>query len=107
LSEGFGEYKKLREQGYSKEEAAAISLGKISSEFLLAKAEEYLEKYPATKGKLIIRSSDAHYLENMRPAEFYAELEENSAEALISFLKGEYYGICRSRKNNKYSWLAR
>ena len=44
MSEGFGEYKKLREQGYSKEEAAAISLGKISSEFLLAKAEEYLWK---------------------------------------------------------------
>ena len=44
LSEGFGEYKKLREQGYSKEEAAAISLGKISSEFLLSKADDYLLK---------------------------------------------------------------
>jgi len=44
LSEGFGEYKKLREQGYSKEEAAAISLGKISSEFLFSKADDYLLK---------------------------------------------------------------
>ena len=44
MSEGFGEYKKLREQGYSKEEAAAISLGKISSEFLFSKADDYLLK---------------------------------------------------------------
>jgi len=44
LSEGFGEYRRLREQGYSKEEAAAISLGKISSEFLFSKADDYLLK---------------------------------------------------------------
>ena len=50
---------------------------------------EYLEKYPATNGKLIIRSSDAHYLENMREPEFYIELQENTPQALIDYLKGE------------------
>ena len=55
-----------------------------------AKAEEYLEKYPATKGRLIIRSSDAHYLENMREPEFMIDLPENSAAALIDYLKGRH-----------------
>ena len=55
-----------------------------------ARAEEYLEKYPATKGKLIIRSSDAHYLENMREPEFMMDLPENSAIALIDYLKGRH-----------------
>ena len=55
-----------------------------------ARAEDYLEKYPATKGKLIIRSSDAHYLENMREPEFVLDLPENSASALIDYLKGRH-----------------
>ena len=55
-----------------------------------AKAEEYLEKYSATRGKLIIRSSDAHYLENMREPEFMMDLPENTAEALIDYLKGRH-----------------
>lgn len=55
-----------------------------------ARAEDYLEKYPATKGKLIIRSSDAHYLENMREPEFMIDLPENSAKALIDYLKGRH-----------------
>ena len=55
-----------------------------------AKAEEYLEKYPATKGRLIIRSSDAHYLENMREPEFMIDLPQNSAQALIDYLKGRH-----------------
>ena len=55
-----------------------------------AKAEEYLEKYPATKGRLIIRSSDAHYLENMREPEFLIDLSENTAKALIEYLKGRH-----------------
>lgn len=49
----------------------------------------YLEKYPAAKGKIIIRSSDAHYLQNMREPKFSVELKENTPQALISFLKGE------------------
>ena len=44
LGEGFGEYRRLREQGYSKEEAAAISLGKVSFAILLTKADDYLGK---------------------------------------------------------------
>lgn len=51
--------------------------------------EEYRSKYPALEGKSLIRSSDAHYLQNMREAEFTLDLKENSPEALISFFKGE------------------
>ena len=55
-----------------------------------ADAQYYLEKYPATKGKLILRSSDAHYLENMREPEFMIDLPENNPEALIDYLKGRH-----------------
>lgn len=53
-----------------------------------ADEEKYLSDYPATKDKLIIRSSDAHYLQNMRDPEFTLEIPENSAVALIEYLKG-------------------
>ena len=74
------------------------SLGDFSSDINVrcfeltpkADAEFYLEKYPATKGKLIIRSSDAHYLENMSEPQFMIDLPENSAKALIDYLKGRH-----------------
>lgn len=64
---------------------------KVSCFELTPKADEkeYLEKYPSARGKLIIRSSDAHYLTNMREPEYYVELSENSPQALIDYLKGE------------------
>lgn len=52
-----------------------------------ADEKEYLEKYPATKGKLILRNSDSHYLENMRLPENTIDLRENSAKALVDYLK--------------------
>lgn len=54
-----------------------------------ADENEYRKNHPALKDKILIRSSDAHYLQNMREAEFSLELSENSPEALISFFKGE------------------
>ena len=54
-----------------------------------ADEKEYLEKYKGTQGKIILRSSDAHYLTNMREPEFTVNLPENSAEALIAYLKGD------------------
>ncbi len=54
-----------------------------------ADENEYRKSHPALKDKFLIRSSDAHYLQNMREAEFSLELSENSPEALISFFKGE------------------
>ncbi|MBR5438395.1 MAG: PHP domain-containing protein [Clostridia bacterium] len=54
-----------------------------------ADEEQYRKDCPALEGKILIRSSDAHYLHNMREAEFTLELKENSAQALIDFLKGE------------------
>lgn len=53
-----------------------------------ANEKEYLEKYPATRGKLILRNSDSHYLENMRLPENIIELKENSANALVEYLEG-------------------
>lgn len=54
-----------------------------------ADENEYLTKYEGTRGKIILRSSDAHYLENMREPEFTVNLPENSAKALIDYLKGD------------------
>ena len=64
---------------------------KVSCFELTVKADEkeYLEKYPATRGKIILRSSDAHYLTNMLEPGFYLQLPENSPQALIAYLKGE------------------
>lgn len=47
----------------------------------------YIENYKSISGKRLIRSSDAHYLTDMREREFYLELEENSAGALIEYLR--------------------
>ncbi len=57
---------------------------------LTPKADEsfYSENYKSISGKRLIRSSDAHYLTDMRESEFSLELEENSAKALIRYLKG-------------------
>lgn len=52
-----------------------------------ANEKEYLEKYPATRGKLILRNSDSHYLENMRLPKNTIELKENSAKALVEYLE--------------------
>ena len=52
-----------------------------------ADEKHYLEKYAYLTGKKLIKSSDAHYLTNMREKELYLELEENSARALIEYLK--------------------
>lgn len=54
-----------------------------------ADERHWRESYPVLEGKILIRSSDAHYLQNMREAEFTLELPENTSEALIKFLKGE------------------
>lgn len=53
-----------------------------------ADEKEYFEKYGFLSDKKLLRNSDAHYLENMREREFYVDLEENSARALIEYLKG-------------------
>lgn len=52
-----------------------------------ADEKQWRENYPALEGKTLIRSSDAHYLQNMREAQFSIDLPENSAEALISFIR--------------------
>lgn len=57
-----------------------------------ADEKEYLEKYPATRNKLLLRSSDAHYLENMLLPQHTIELEENSAAALIKKLGAKNVG---------------
>ena len=54
----------------------------------MADEKEWREKYPALADKILIRSSDAHYLQNMREAEFTVDLPENSAQAVIDYLKG-------------------
>ncbi len=48
----------------------------------------YRDRYAATRGKLLLRSSDAHYLENMREPQFYLDLDEVSPRGLINHLKG-------------------
>lgn len=52
-----------------------------------ADGDFYLENYKSIIGKRSVRSSDAHYLTDMREKEFYFDLEENSAIALIDYLK--------------------
>ena len=43
--------------------------------------------HPELKGTVFLKSTDAHMLESMRPAPTYLELEENTAQALIRYLR--------------------
>ena len=47
----------------------------------------YREKYPATKNKKLIRSSDAHYLENLMTEKMEIETEDNSIKGLFEVLR--------------------
>lgn len=49
--------------------------------------EELKREYPALGDVRIMRSSDAHYLENMREADDLIELPECEPEAVIAYLK--------------------
>ncbi len=42
----------------------------------LSKKEEYLEKYPSLRDKLILSGSDAHYLWDIRDKECYFDIED-------------------------------
>ena len=68
--------------------ASSVSIDELPDELTPnADEQQWRENYPALEGKTLIRSSDAHYLQNMREAEFTVDLPENSAEALISFIR--------------------
>ena len=54
-----------------------------------ADEQSYLEKYPAVRGKRILRDSDAHYLENMLLPRHTIDLPECSAQAVIDALRGK------------------
>lgn len=47
------------------------------------------EMYPILSDMLIVRDSDAHYLENMKDAQNYFELEELSIDSVLKKLKNE------------------
>lgn len=51
--------------------------------------EDFRSRFEALEGKRLLRNSDAHYLENMREKEFFVDIEKNSAECLIVYIKGE------------------
>lgn len=53
--------------------------------------EELCRRFPDLREMRILRSSDAHYLENMREASDRIHLPENTAPALIAYLKGKTY----------------
>jgi len=57
---------------------------------LTMQAEEahYRNTYPALRDKLLLRDSDAHYLDNMLLPSQTIELPENTPKALIDLLKG-------------------
>lgn len=47
----------------------------------------YRDKYPETKGRKLLRSSDAHYLENLMTDKEEIDLAENTVKNLFEFLK--------------------
>lgn len=51
--------------------------------------EKLKERYPILSDMLIVRDSDAHYLQNMRDAENFFELDELSINAVLKKLKNE------------------
>ena len=55
-----------------------------------ADAESYLAKYPAARGKLILRDSDAHYLENLLLPAHTLNLPACSAQAVIDYIRNRH-----------------
>ena len=51
--------------------------------------EKLKERYPILSDMLIVRDSDAHYLQNMRDAENFFELDELSINAVLKKLKNK------------------
>lgn len=51
--------------------------------------EELKKSHPILSDMLIVRDSDAHYLENMKDAENFFELDELSIGAVLSILRNE------------------
>lgn len=51
--------------------------------------DELKAKYPILNDMLIVRDSDAHYLENMKDAENYFELETLTIDTVLNKLKNE------------------
>ena len=47
----------------------------------------YREKYPSTKDKILLRSSDAHYLENLMTEKTEIEPADNSIKGLFEILR--------------------
>ena len=47
----------------------------------------YREKYPSTKDKILLRSSDAHYLENLMTEKMEIETDDNSIKGLVEVLR--------------------
>lgn len=47
----------------------------------------YREKYPSTKEKILLRSSDAHYLENLMTEKMEIEPVDNSIKGLFEILR--------------------
>lgn len=52
-----------------------------------SKLEELKKLHPILNGLNIVTNSDAHYLENMRDAENFMELDELTPESVIAYLK--------------------
>lgn len=50
-----------------------------------ADEKSYREKYSATKNKRLIRSSDAHYLQNLMTEKCEIDLTDNSVKSLLEF----------------------
>lgn len=74
------------------------NLGMITGEMNFAAVEmtenadqnEYRAKYPIIKDMPVFVSSDAHYLENMREAKHTIDVAENSAKAVVEYIKSLY-----------------
>lgn len=74
------------------------NLGMITDEMNFAAVEmtenadqnEYRVKYPIIKDMPVFVSSDAHYLENMREAKHTIDVAENSAKAVVEYIKSLY-----------------
>ncbi|MBP9988877.1 MAG: PHP domain-containing protein [Ruminococcus sp.] len=52
-----------------------------------AERNDYIKNYPIISSMKIITSSDAHYLENMKEAKHFIELDEASPQAVIDYFK--------------------
>ncbi len=97
IGEGFDTYRNFREQGYSKEEAARISLGKTSLAILSTKADDYIGKNNKVDDVLYVSSGIKRKVDSSKTKTYNGIKLDKKEYARLSTAVGTYKPMERGK----------